>query len=570
MRKEQMYASVINEASRISKEYINASDSILRIESDKSALLKDMANNAFIKVPFVGDFNAGKSSLLNALMGINLLPTNIVPTTAVSYELYYSDKEQLKVFHKGELKETAPISRIAALEVVPGDVVYVYVDNDFVRKMNERNIVVVDMPGIDSGIEAHNNAILNYIREGSFFFLVTDAEQGTLRRSAIRFVDELKKYGLTCNVIISKVDKKSDEQITTIKAEVEAQAKRAIRSDVEVGISSAAAKRFDDVSRMLDKLDAEKFFVEKYAKEVCGFVSDIISELQLQIKLTLSDKKDFTTKIEALRSEREKALNSLNSKNNTAQSLSNSAEDILNDVREALIAKSSYLATILYNNNNDTNAFNNELLSIIRPILINSFKREISEYQDVIGDSVREFSLNVNDILQDNNNAMLNGANDIIGNLLGKDVLEGILKKGLDKLMVRLAAYKGISTLLGSLSKILGPLVTIIINVIPDLLRMIFGKSKEQKIDSIRQNIASEVVGKIVNSLRDPVTEMLEEQRRSAMNDMESLINEEAKKYDVNIQSMLQEQQASESEIATKVQNLEKGISELDKLLANI
>ena len=570
MRKEQMYASVINEASRISKEYINASDSILRIESDKSALLKDMANNAFIKVPFVGDFNAGKSSLLNALMGINLLPTNIVPTTAVSYELYYSDKEQLKVFHKGELKETAPISRIAALEVVPGDVVYVYVDNDFVRKMNERNIVVVDMPGIDSGIEAHNNAILNYIREGSFFFLVTDAEQGTLRRSAIRFVDELKKYGLTCNVIISKVDKKSDEQITTIKAEVEAQAKRAIRSDVEVGISSAAAKRFDDVSRMLDKLDAEKFFVEKYAKEVSGFVSDIISELQLQIKLTLSDKKDFTTKIEALGSEREKALNSLNSKNNTAQSLSNSAEDILNDVREALIAKSSYLATILYNNNNDTNAFNNELLSIIRPILINSFKREISEYQDVIGDSVREFSLNVNDILQDNNNAMLNGANDIIGNLLGKDVLEGILKKGLDKLMVRLAAYKGISTLLGSLSKILGPLVTIIINVIPDLLRMIFGKSKEQKIDSIRQNIASEVVGKIVNSLRDPVTEMLEEQRRSAMNDMESLINEEAKKYDVNIQSMLQEQQASESEIATKVQNLEKGISELDKLLANI
>lgn len=570
MRKEQMYASVINEASRISKEYINASDSILRIESDKSALLKDMANNAFIKVPFVGDFNAGKSSLLNALMGINLLPTNIVPTTAVSYELYYSDKEQLKVFHKGELKETAPISRIAALEVVPGDVVYVYVDNDFVRKMNERNIVVVDMPGIDSGIEAHNNAILNYIREGSFFFLVTDAEQGTLRRSAIRFVDELKKYGLTCNVIISKVDKKSDEQITTIKAEVEAQAKRAIRSDVEVGISSAAAKRFDDVSRMLDKLDAEKFFVEKYAKEVSGFVSDIISELQLQIKLTLSDKKDFTTKIEALRSEREKALNSLNSKNNTAQSLSNSAEDILNDVREALIAKSSYLATILYNNNNDTNAFNNELLSIIRPILIKSFKREISEYQDVIGDSVREFSLNVNDILQDNNNAMLNGANDIIGNLLGKDVLEGILKKGLDKLMVRLAAYKGISTLLDSLSKILGPLVTIIINVIPDLLRMIFGKSKEQKIDSIRQNIASEVVGKIVNSLRDPVTEMLEEQRRSAMNDMESLINEEAKKYDVNIQSMLQEQQASESEIATKVQNLEKGISKLDKLLANI
>lgn len=570
MKKEQMYASVINEASRISKEYINASDSILRIESAKSALLKDMANNAFIKVPFVGDFDAGKSSLLNALMGIDLLPTDIVPTTAVSYELYYSDKEQLKVYHKGELKETVSVSQIASLEVVPGDVVYVYINNDFVRQMNERDIVIVDMPGIDSGIEAHNNAILNYIREGSFFFLVTDAEQGTLRRSAIRFVDELKQYGLTCNVIISKADKKSDEQMSSIKAEVEAQARRAIRSDIEVGVSSAAERRFDDVIQMLDKLDPEKIFIEKYAEEVTGFVSDIISELQLQIKLALSDKKNFTTKIETLKAEREKALNNLNNKDNAAQSLSNSVEDILNDVREALIAKSGYLATILYSSNNDTNAFNNELLAVIRPVLVNSFKREISEYQDVIGDSVREFSLNVNDILQDKDNAMLNGANEIIGNLLGKDVLEGVLKKGLNKLTEKLAAYKGISTLLGSLSKILGPLVTIVINVIPDLIRLIFGKSKEQKIDAIRQKIVSEVAGKIVESLREPVTEMLEEQRRSAMNEMESLINEEAKKYDVNIQSMLQEQQASESEIAAKIQHLEKGIGELNKLLASI
>ena len=73
-----------------------------------------------------------------------------------------------------------------------------------------------------------------------------------------------------------------------------------------------------------------------------------------------------------------------------------------------------------------------------------------------------------------------------------------------------------------------------------------------------------------MESLREPVTEMLEEQRRSAMNEMESLINEEAKKYDVNIQSMLQEQQASESEIAAKIQHLEKGIGELNKLLASI
>lgn len=570
MKKLQTYASIINEAKQIATEYISTPDSIRRINTAKDNLLKEMESNTFIKVPFVGDFDAGKSSLLNAMMGVELLPTDILPTTAVSYELYYSVQEQLKIFHKGELKETTPLSQISSLKVVPGDVVYVYINNEFVRNLNERGIVIVDMPGIDSGIEAHNNAILNYISEGSFFFLVTDAEQGTLRHSAIRFVDELKKYNLSCNVIISKADKKPETDIERIKTEVEEQAKRTIRDDIEVGVTSAAANQFKDVNNMLNQLNAEKIFANKFSKEIAAFVSDIISELQLQIRLALSNKKDFTAQIEALKAERNKALDNLQIKNRDAQPLSSSAEDILDDVREAIITKSSYLANLLYQNNNNTDAFSNELLAIIRPVLVNSFKREISEYQDVIGDSVREFSLNVNEILQDKDNPILEGANEIVGNLLGKDVLENLLKKGLDKLITKLAAYKGLSTLLKSLSKILGPLITIIINVIPDLLRLVFGKSKEQKIEAIQQKIISDVVGKIIATLREPVISMLEEQRKSSMNEMETLIEEESKKFNDNVKQMQQEQQASDAEITAKVQKLENGINRLNQLTVNL
>ena len=568
MEKVKDYASIVNEAAIVANEYVSTSKS--KIETVKNELLKDMERNTCIKVPFVGDFNAGKSSLLNAMMGVRLLPTDIRPTTAVSYELYYSLQEHLEIFHKGDFKETAPLSQIASLKVVPGDVVHVYVNNDFVRRMNERGIVIVDMPGIDSGIEEHNNAILNYLSEGSFFFLLTDVEQGTLRRSAIRFVDELKKYGLQCNVIVSKTDKKTDAETEKVKAEIEEQAKRVIRNDIKIGVTSAVAGKFDDIIGMLNELDVEKIFTERFSKAVTLFVSDIIGELQLQIRLALSDKKDFTAKIEALKTGQRKALDDLRMKSRNAQPLNSSAEDILDDVREAIKDKSKYLASLLYANNNDTNAFNNELLSIIRPVLINSFKREISEYQDVIGDSVREFSLNVNEILQDKDNAILSGANEIVETFMGKDVLEALLQKGLDKLMVKLASYKGLSTLLKSISKILGPLTTILINIIPDLLRLIFGKSKEQKIEAIRQKLISEAVGKIVDSLREPITRMLEEYRQSAMSEMESLINEESKKYDDSIKAMLNEQQVSEAETAQRVQNLESGINRLNTLLKQI
>ena len=184
----------------------------------------------------------------------------------------------------------------------------------------------------------------------------------------------------------------------------------------------------------------------------------------------------------------------------------------------------------------------------------------------MIGDSVRDFSLKVNDILQDKGNQALDAANDIIGNLLGREVLEGLLKKGLDKLTEKLIAYKGLSTLLGTLGKILGPLVTILLNIIPDLLRLIFGKSRESKVDLIRQKIVSEIVPKIVESLREPVTTMLDEQRREAMNSMEQLINSEAQKFNDSVKMVQQEQRADEESTALKVKALQVAIDKLENL----
>lgn len=566
MERTKFYTERISQATEIAREYIKSDALMHRLEEEQKGLLNDLSSNRFIKVPFVGDFNAGKSSLLNTMMGINLLPTDIVPTTAVAYELYYSEEEYLQIYHKGEKQGTAPLSQIGALKAVPGDVVYVYLKNDFLKRLNDRGIVLVDMPGINSGIEAHNNAILSYIQEGSYFILLSEIEQGTLSRSTLRFIDELKKYGLKCSIFLSKVEGKPESEVPTIVKNVEDIAQRIIGPDAVVGTVSSVTKQYDDVLRVLDNLDAETFITQKYSELVCGFIDEIIEDLQLQIKLACSDKKDFQSKIAALGAEREKTIESLRAKAAGAQSLENSADDVLNDIREALVKNSLHLAHFISNNNSSTDAFSAELLSIIRPVLFSSFKREISEYQNVIGDSVRDFSLKVNDILQDKGNQALDAANEIIGNLLGREVLEGLLKKGLDKLMEKLIAYKGLSTLLGTLGKILGPLVTILLNIIPDLLRLIFGKSRESKVDLIRQKIVSEIVPKIVESLREPVTTMLDEQRREAMNSMEQLINSEAQKFNDSVKMVQQEQRADEESTALKVKALQVAIDKLENL----
>lgn len=63
------------------------------IDKNDTEKLLDLVENATLIVPVVGDFNAGKSTLLNKFMGKDILEVNIKPETAVPAELYYSEEE---------------------------------------------------------------------------------------------------------------------------------------------------------------------------------------------------------------------------------------------------------------------------------------------------------------------------------------------------------------------------------------------------------------------------------------------------------------------------------------------
>ncbi|GAA7008097.1 hypothetical protein ID0154_07670 [Helicobacter pylori] len=46
----------------------------------------------------MGNFSAGKSTLLNRFLGKNVLPTAITPETSLATELHYSANERIEVF----------------------------------------------------------------------------------------------------------------------------------------------------------------------------------------------------------------------------------------------------------------------------------------------------------------------------------------------------------------------------------------------------------------------------------------------------------------------------------------
>lgn len=207
--------------------------------------------------------------------------------------------------------------------------------------------------------------------------------------------------------------------------------------------------------------------------------------------------------------------------------------------------------------------FKQELLTIIRPIIVTSFKREITEYQDVIGKVIQDFSLKADEILSDKD---LSGVQEMADYFFNKEVLENMLRKGLDKLAMRFVGYKGLGMLFNTLGKIIGPLVTIAINIIPDVLRLIFGKSKEQKISELQQKISTTVISKVVEAMRPQMEEMLREQRKQIDDNLQQLIESETQKYDDNIRAIQQQQKLEKEAVAKKVATLQECEGKLNAL----
>lgn len=71
--------------------------SIATIENDIQTCRQNISDFN-VKLMFVGGFSAGKSALINTILGRDLLVEGQLPQTAIATELKYSDREYAELF----------------------------------------------------------------------------------------------------------------------------------------------------------------------------------------------------------------------------------------------------------------------------------------------------------------------------------------------------------------------------------------------------------------------------------------------------------------------------------------
>ncbi|MEM8717276.1 MAG: dynamin family protein, partial [Cyanobacteria bacterium P01_G01_bin.4] len=179
---------------------------------------KNLSSEVF-RLLVLGDMKRGKSTFLNALMGENLLPTNVNPCTAVLTILRYGPEKRVTVhFNDGQAPETLAFDDFKQRYTIrPDQAKQLEVDGtlafpnveyavvEYPLALLEKGVEIVDSPGLND-TEARNQLTLSYVNScHAILFVLSATQQFTL--SEQRYLDNyIKDRGLSVFFLINAWD----------------------------------------------------------------------------------------------------------------------------------------------------------------------------------------------------------------------------------------------------------------------------------------------------------------------------------------------------------------------------
>ncbi|MEH7176612.1 dynamin family protein [Neobacillus vireti] len=193
-------------------EYLNKAGDAENAEKTKQ-LAKKLQNREFM-IAFCGHFSAGKSTMINKVVGENLLPSSPIPTSANLVKVK-TGEEYAKVIFKNE----KPRMYLAPYDY---ELVKNYCkDGDQIEEIEishadsqlPANTVIMDTPGIDSADDAHRVATESAIHLADLVLYVMDYNHVQAELNFL-FTKELTEAGKEVYLVINQVDKHKEEELT--------------------------------------------------------------------------------------------------------------------------------------------------------------------------------------------------------------------------------------------------------------------------------------------------------------------------------------------------------------------
>ena len=140
---------------------------------------RDQLEGLFLLV-VAGEFNSGKSSFINALLGERVLPEGVTPTTDRINRLRYGEEPSEQLLEAYLLDRTYPADLL-------------------------REITIVDTPGTNAIIRRHEELTRDFLPRSDLVLFVTSADR-PFTESERGFLEQIREWGKKIVFVINKID----------------------------------------------------------------------------------------------------------------------------------------------------------------------------------------------------------------------------------------------------------------------------------------------------------------------------------------------------------------------------
>lgn len=221
------------------------------------AMLLDRAEETALEIAVFGRVSTGKSSLLNHVIGADLLPVGVTPITAVPTRIGYGQKPLIKVWREGLGVSEHPVEELPSFvdeRLNPEN--HKRVGRILVLYPSERlreGIIFVDTPGVGSLATRGAVETRAYLPRCDAGIVLVDAGS-TLTPDDLTIISALTQAGTNTSVLVSKADLLSQADLERQIAYV----KRQLHSEFDTELPVRAVSVMSSHAELLEGWFAEE------------------------------------------------------------------------------------------------------------------------------------------------------------------------------------------------------------------------------------------------------------------------------------------------------------------------
>lgn len=167
-----------------------------------------------VMIPLVGEYDSGKTSLINALTDSKALETAATPTTATIFEVHFGAPDNYAEILRdnGGVEMVDDISSLKNDKLTDTAVVTIHDKSSQVSP----STILVDTPGISSPNPKHQQVLVDFLPQADSLLLVIDINQ-QLTQSLSNFISSTNLSDVELNVVLTKSEVKSKADIEAAK-----------------------------------------------------------------------------------------------------------------------------------------------------------------------------------------------------------------------------------------------------------------------------------------------------------------------------------------------------------------